>query len=216
MEYEIISENVLHFPYAIKNSRKIVKFFENKVSFSISDWLPWIPGDAPEGSSNEYGKMKVVDRKKIFLEEQKLQKNILKHINLHDKYIINSVVAYLNFLGMSDKSIKEVKNNMLNNRPSYFSLKKYHKNKSMGPHPDSDDQNQPAFTISTYLTDGYVGGNLKFPTLKKSVTLTEGSIIIFPSQTIHQSLKIKSGVKCLITEVIFVDKKLLDERNIYD
>lgn len=213
MDYEIVNEDVLHFPEYFRGSDQLVSFFEDTVSYSVPEWTPWFSGgdDTPE----QYGEIKLVDRSRIHLDSPETKDKVSDHINSHDASLIEAFLVYLKHLGTSNKNIEAIKDKHLSSRPPSFTLKKYYKSKSLGPHPDWGDKTPAVFTVAIYLSDKYEGGVLHFPTIEKEIYLTKGSVVVFPSIYVHGSTEIVSGTKYLTNEIIFVDVELLDGRNVY-
>ena len=213
MSYEIVGEGVLHFPGYFSKSDALVNFLESTVSSSIPNWKPWLSGgdDTPE----EYGLIKLIQRKDIKSDSEEIQLKISDVIGAHDDSTVDAFLEYLQYLGTSEANIQKIKNRHLSSRPPSFTLKKYHEGKDLGPHPDWGQKTPAVFTVAVYLSDTYEGGNFIFPDLNKKVELIKGSVVIFPSIFIHQSTKVLSGTKYLTNEIVFVDSELLDGVNPY-
>lgn len=212
MEYEVVGEYVLHFPSYFTYSDDLVNFFESTVSSSIPEWSPWLSGG--DQIPTEYGLMKYVDRKEIESDSLKSEINFL--IGKHDEAIYETFLIYLKYLGTSEKNIQLIKDQYLSHTPPSFTLKKYYKSMGIGAHPDWGKETPAVHTSATYLSDGYVGGELKFPDLNTEITLTKGSIVIFPSIFMHSANAIVSGTKYLINEITCIEREFFDGRCAYE
>jgi hypothetical protein len=67
----------------------------------------------------------------------------------------------------------------------------------------SQDKIYPEFTLSYYLTDDYEGGHIEFPEIGVSLKPQAGSVIIFPSTTLHGVTDLVSGNRVNAQEYVF-------------
>lgn len=215
MEHELLGNDVVHFPNLMVDCKKFIDFFEQTVSIAIPEWAPWMSGGDDHHDIEQYGEIKCVERKDIQLEKQLLREKIVEEIDRHDKAVVDAFIEYLKILGTSPKNVETIKTKIIGDRPPNFTLKKYHNNKSLGPHPDWGEPVPAVFTVAVYLNNNYDGGDLFFPDLGRSISLTEGSVVIFPSKFLHGSEEVDNGTKYLTNEIVFVDIELLDGRNVY-
>lgn len=216
LNYEIISEDILHFPEAYKNSKDLINFFETTVSISIPEWYFWIADKtSKDEKSHAYGELKRVFEKNVFEETEPIKNKILNYLKIYDNLILECYKQYLDYLGTSKENIEKIVEKTFKQRPKEFTLKKYYLDRELGPHPDWGNDIDGMITIGLYYGQNYSGGVLKFPKIDKSIKLTEGSLVIFPSYFLHESTKVTSGTKYLSTEVLALDVSLLDGRNIY-
>jgi len=85
-----------------------------------------------------------------------------------------------------------------------LNIKKWNTGAYMGPHPDGDTQATGlAFSIILYLNDDYEGGEIRFRDHNITIKPKAGSLIIFPSNIIHEVLPITSGVRYMCPAHIF-------------
>lgn len=215
MEYEYISEDVIHFPYAVEDPKAFVDFFEATVSYSVPEWTNWMSGGGDHDDIDQYGLLKLIELQDIKAEEdEELRNNILKYHGMHEKATIDSFLKYIELIGTSKENLEKISEQTLAKRPLHtFTLKKYIPNKAMGPHPDAGDLGN--FTVAIYLSTEMEGGRLHFTDLDEYVNITPGSAVVYPSIFLHGSEEIFSGTKYLTNEVIQVDVNLLDGRNAY-
>jgi hypothetical protein len=66
------------------------------------------------------------------------------------------------------------------------------------------------FTLVQYFTDDYEGGKLQFPDLGISFKPVAGSVIVFPSTTIHSVTDVISGRRLISNSFAFNKQTLLD------
>ena len=82
----------------------------------------------------------------------------------------------------------------------------------LGPHIDKlRKESKDSLAVLYYLNDNFVGGELYFPNLEKTITPRKGLAVIFPCNILkyeHQVYKIKSGVRYAIPLEITLDEKL--------
>jgi hypothetical protein len=82
-------------------------------------------------------------------------------------------------------------------------------NQGMPVHSDftykdsNQDKIYPEFTLSYYLTDDYEGGHIEFPESGISIKPEAGSVIIFPSSTLHGVTDLVSGNRINAQEYAF-------------
>lgn len=215
MDYEVLGDDVIHFPRMLENCEEFVDFFESTTSKAIPEWTPWMSGGDDHHDVDQYGEIKFIDRASIDLDPDPLRLKITSEIERHDKVVVEAFLEYLKVIGTSAVSIQKITEKVLSDRPPNFTLKKYHEGKSLGPHPDWGEASPAVFTVAVYLSDDYRGGELTFPELGESISLTAGSVVVFPSKFMHGSEEIVGGVKYLTNEIIFIDVELLDGRNVY-
>ncbi|NDF30081.1 MAG: 2OG-Fe(II) oxygenase [Nitrososphaeria archaeon] len=68
---------------------------------------------------------------------------------------------------------------------------------------DLDSYSQPILTAILYLAHDCEGGDLNFPNLNFKITPKTGTLVIFPSEEIHEVLKYISGERILVQKFVF-------------
>jgi hypothetical protein len=206
MDYEVVAKSIVHFPKAITDAKNLIETIENTEIEGVGDWLPWLShGD---DSPHQYGLLKQLDISKLKSEPKTVTRDIVQ--NAIDE--INEIVdfcfeAYYRHLGIDESTIKNCISTYKKDRPSHIAIKKYFVGEELGPHPDSDEDDPIVFTASIYFNSDYVGGALSFPDMGVSVAPQDGSVVIFPSAIIHESLRVSSGDK-YVTNILGVVPKL--------
>lgn len=79
----------------------------------------------------------------------------------------------------------------------YFTIRRYDAGSIMHPHEDFGVPLRPKYTALFYFNDDYAGGELHFPKEKISIKPKSGSVIIFPSTTVHEVKLVESGKRYL-------------------
>lgn len=200
MDYEVIDNKIFYFKNAIPNHEKIIDFISKNNNAFISEWLPW--KELEHRGGRDYGFVKKINSLKIYdSEAAEYVKEILSGIN-------------------SACKIYAREQNIMHNRSwkDFFTILKYHEIEiqPLGEmpggvlpahldHPDPD--NLTEHTILVYYNDDYLGGDLVFDTLNKTIKPEAGSIIMFQSVdpiTLHSTLPIVKGTKCF-TFQLWVD-----------
>jgi hypothetical protein len=187
-------ENVLSYPAEFVNF--IEELDQNQESHSkIPAWSEW---KASDDKSTLYGYSKIfnLNNSKEITLNPKIDQKIL--------YIINSLS--MAFEMCTDRYFQNRKidpSKYLLNIDS-LSLKKWNTGSYMGPHPDgSPEVTNLAFSLVLYLNDDYEGGEIKFKDYNITIKPKAGSLVIFPSNMIHEVLPVKNGIRYMSPAHIF-------------
>ncbi len=183
---------IVNFTQAITLSEKIPQFIhdidEDKDSWSVlTKFEKWYPTDS-SGMKDEsicYG------LEKTAIPYSQGSGNL--NIDRKSFYIIDSILAGLEFCSDLYQNFTHIEPIEW---PKTFSIRRWDSGGSMGPHHDTyTGKRDYGVSAVAYLNDNYEGGELYFPEYKVKVKPTAGSIIFFPSNTIHEALEVKSGHK---------------------
>lgn len=79
----------------------------------------------------------------------------------------------------------------------YFTVRRYDPGSVMFPHEDYGVPLRPKYTALLYFNDNYEGGEIAFPDKNISIKPKRGSVIIFPSITMHEVKLMISGQRYL-------------------
>lgn len=200
MEYEIIDDKVFYFKNAIPNHAKILEFISSNNNNFISDWFEWKEFENRGGRNYGFAK-KIHGCVADNSEAGTYVKEILSGIE-------NACAIYA-----KEKNITHPRQ-----WAKDFTILKYHEVETqnedkvpggiLNPHLDHPDPNYlEENTILVYYNDNYLGGELVFDKLNKTIKPEAGSIIMFQSVdpiTLHSTLPIIKGVKCF-TFQLWVD-----------
>lgn len=202
MNYEVLADNVLHFPNLLETPEDYISFCTNEAALSGISKDLWVAGG--DDSQKIYGELWVLER----AHESEQVKSLLAK---YDKALLTSCEELMRYLGVDQEAIDATIENLKNNRMPAMTVKRYFEGESLGPHPDIDPSNTEDvlhLTVSMYYNDDYVGGELSL-TSGSAVKPTPGSVVIFPSKYLHESTFISSGIKYVSNEVIKVDSSFL-------
>ena len=209
MEYEVVAKNIVHFPGAILNAKSIIDTVENTSIKGVGDWLPWLShGD---DDPHQYGMLKQLDISKLEAEPKTAIRDLVQDaINEINETLDLCFATYYRYLGIDETAINNCIYAHKKDRPSHIAIKKYFVGEELGPHPDWDGDEPTVFTASVYFNSDYSGGQLSFPDIGVSVPTQAGSVVIFPSTTIHESLRIDSGDKYVTSIIGAVPKSMVE------
>lgn len=200
LSYEVVAENILHFPNALKNAKEMVEFFERTDSKILGDWQPWMSNgdDVP----HEYGSLKHLTEQNSNLETNPDTKELALRIigELYDTFN-ECFREYYKALGIDATTVETYIEQYKHDRPPHLAIKKYFIGEELGPHPDWGTDTVTAFTASAYFNDNYEGGELGFPDHGVAIKPTPGSIVLFPSTYMHESLPAYGSVK-YVTNIV--------------
>jgi hypothetical protein len=205
MDYEVVAKGIVHFPKAITDAKNLIETIENTEIEGVGDWLPWLShGD---DSPHQYGMLKQLDISKLKSEPKTVTRDVVQNaIDEINETLDLCFAAYYRHLGVDESTIENCISTYKKDRPSHIAIKKYFVGEELGPHPDSDEDDPTVFTASIYFNSDYVGGALSFPDMGVSVAPQDGSVVIFPSAIIHESLRVSSGDK-YVTNILGVVPK---------
>jgi hypothetical protein len=202
MNYEILAENVLHFPNLLETPEEYISFCTNEAEpLGIPKEL-WVAGG--DTSRHVYGELWVLNR---WHEPQKVQ----TLLDTYDKALLISCEEFMKYLGADQDLINATIENLRNTRKPDLSIKRYFEGEFLGPHPDvdpSDAEDVLHLTVSMYYNDDYAGGELGFAS-GSAAKPTPGSVVIFPAKYLHESTLITSGIKYVSNEVVKIDSSFL-------
>jgi hypothetical protein len=68
---------------------------------------------------------------------------------------------------------------------------------------DGEDEVKPIFTIILYINDNYEGGEIHFPNENVTIKPDAGSVLIFPSNLIHEVKTVISGNRYMTQSYIY-------------
>lgn len=202
MNYEILAENILHFPNLIELPESYIKFCNEEANREGIPTDQWVArGDTSE---YVYGEMWVLPRSS---DSEKVQ----NFLNLYDKALYFACEKFMEYLQVDQDSIDATIENLKNNKLPAITVKRYFEGERLGLHPDVDPSNTDDvlhLTVSFYYNNDYVGGDLMFEG-GAGVKPTPGSVVIFPAKYLHESLTVSSGIKYVSNEVIKLDSSFL-------
>lgn len=199
INYKILKDQIVYFPYVITNHKEIVNTIESLNSKSVSGWEKWYAGAEEE---HIYGEIKFMKRG---LYSQETNINTLNKC----KFVIESLCDYMIDCANVYSEIFAIPNDhleyaisILKNDGTVIGINKYNENCHMGPHVDLNHLNSYIqYTIVIYLNDDYEGGELNFPNHNIRIKPFAGSIVMYPSGLpyVHESTNVTKGRKMLIT-----------------
>jgi hypothetical protein len=194
LDFEIISEKILHIKKLIKNPKELIKSIEeNDKNTSSNEAIPqWSEWNASTNSSIVFGKIKKANSSNI-------EKSSKETKNIH--YLINKSIneGFQLYRHKIDKRIGQ---------PGEFGIGKYFLGKEMGSHIDVDPNEKFKnflFSGVIYLNSNYLGGELYFKNQNVLIKPSEGDMIIFPSVSpfFHESKQTILGSKYICTVFSF-------------
>jgi hypothetical protein len=68
---------------------------------------------------------------------------------------------------------------------------------------DGEDEVKPMFTILLYINDDYEGGEIHFPNENVTIKPEAGSVVIFPSNLLHEVKTVISGNRYMTQSYIY-------------
>jgi hypothetical protein len=202
--YEVLAPKVLYFPNAFSEPDKFIAALG-----STDDWGDWKPDDySVDGLI--YGKVK-----EFRSDEYRYIDSMPEKFRV--RYIVNSIksanltcgLSYLRHNSASEAEIVRFKRSVLTDK-IVMGIKKYNeKGIPLGPHPDSDiDSVASEFSITFYPNSNYVGGELGFPDLGIKLKPASGSVVVYPSEYIHESHFVEQGEK-FVTNYVYQPREPL-------
>lgn len=202
MNYEILAENVLHFPNLLEAPEKYVSFCTEEAELVGIPKEHWVAG--MDSSKHIYGELWVLKRS----HESQVVQDLL---DAYDKALLISCEKYMEYLNVNQSSIDATIEKLRSNRMSAMTVKRYFEGERLGLHPDVDPNNMEDvlhLTISMYYNDDYIGGDLGFAS-GSAAKPTPGSVVIFPAKYLHESTLVTSGIKYVSNEVVKIDSSFL-------
>ena len=212
LDFEILHKNVYYFPNAITNVSSIMEKVETFESNSVSAWDVWYANS--EEKIHPYGQLKELTPELIA--DEPLSSTVETA-----EYIINGLLGpmesccsiYMKEHGATEADIDELHKNMFDVGATY-GIRRYDSGGEMGPHPDRTEDGRDTYTISVYLDDEHVGGELgiQVPGAADKIVVKPkaGSIVVFPSGYLHESMRLLDGRKTIITHVHTLNRNILD------
>jgi hypothetical protein len=202
--YEVLAPEVLYFPSFLSDHAKFIETVN-----ATSAWSEWKPNDHSI-SGFSYGTLKTFGTHEYRDIVEPLNKNNVRYIvNTVKKVNLICGYEYLKSQNASHAEIDNFKKSVLLDKIT-IGIKKYRENgPALGPHPDTDlDNPRDEFSITFYPNDAYEGGELNFPDIGVSVKPKAGSVVVYPSKHIHESLPVSSGEKYVTNYVYLAAEKL--------
>lgn len=213
MDYRILSDGIIYIEGAISAPSVLTEIFETIDGVAAGEWKPWLAGDVTD--RYEYGTLKEISRTLVDKEESSKRLFVKAATDAYDRAIFDSFELYYDHIGLSRSSALEVIEGYKQNRPPFFSIKKYFVGEGLGPHPDAEPEAEDSkfrcYTISMYINDDYEGGQLGFPDVGVYLKPAAGSVVIFPATTLHESTPVVSGTKYVTSEVCQIERKILEK-----
>lgn len=208
-KYEVLAKEILYFPNALANPEQVIDFLENSVSAATGNWVPWIShGDS---DPHQYGLLKEVTPHKLQFEtDHQIKEQATLIINSLYDALDSCYLAYYQFRGVDPDVAEAYVKSYKKDRPSHIAIKKYFDQEALGPHPDWEESDPVVFTASMYFNDGYSGGDLNFPEEGVSVKPAPGSVVVFPSKALHESLAASGEPKYVTNALGSLPKDLIE------
>lgn len=210
LHYEILHENVYYFPGAIVDVSNVMKTLDEISNESISPWQTWYANN--DDSESRYGDLKV-------LSYSKLEAELNESIRRKSEYVLTSILnpmeaacrEFMQQHGASEAEIKYMTKDLLHGGHD-FGIRRYDESRDMGPHPDMVVDGRETITIAVYLDDDYTGGELAIVHKGLNIVIKNvaGSIVVFPSNYLHESRMLTSGRKTIITHVHLAMTKIIE------
>lgn len=196
--YKLLAPKLYYFEGIYKDTEKFIEALD-----SAQPWEPWISGG--DSNSIQYGGLKTF--------HTELYKTIENpHSRQSSKFVINSLkkvnllcgTEYLKSFGSSENELHRFKRCVLTDKIT-LGVKKYYEGCTpLGPHPDVDlESTYDQISITFYPNDSYIGGEINFPDLGIKIKPKAGSVVIYPSKYIHESLPADEGEK-LVTNYVYI------------
>ncbi len=210
LEYQVLHEKVYYFPKIIKDIDYLLDKIETFSSESISEWETWYAQNTPD--SYPYGDLKKFRTALLNNEVDENKKEIAEKIifTIIDA-LEKSCREFLINHGANQEELNHLKHSLYNDDFMY-GIRKYNPNEHMGPHQDQVSTERDTITISMYLNDDYEGGEIAVvePGVDISIKALPGSVVIFPSNYLHESKLLLSGRKIILTHVHMTLDKVLN------
>lgn len=198
MQYSVIENKIIHFKSAIPNIQEFLDFFNKNHNSLITEWLPWneVGGYDQKRYFRDYGYSKSIYSSQCY--KYKDNPDYLDTVRVLENFIYYVDTAWNQYVSFFD--ITSPKNNQ-----SDFCILKYHEysknpdSSELGPHVDHPDPNNTGeHTMLIYYNDDYIGGEIIFPEIQKTLKPKAGDIITFSSvdpELIHYTKTVTEGSK---------------------
>lgn len=188
--YEVLEENILYFPSFISDTSGFISSLNR-----AGTWEPWRPYGLDDETFT-YGTLKSFDSHAYKTSNEAESADALRIINTIKKINLVCGTEYLNYLGASAAEVSRLKKLTLTDKIT-LAVKKYRDGgMTLGPHPDSESEtDRHEFSITFYPNDDYIGGELAFPKSGIKIKPLSGSVIVYPSRYLHESLSATGGEK---------------------
>ena len=206
---EVLHKNVYYFPGAIEDISNVMATLEEVNSLSVTPWETWYANN--DSKENPYGDLKTLSYPDLAAETD-------EEVREKSSYILNSILGamevcakkYLLDHGADERELDHLHKEIFGSHT--YGIRRYSENKDMGPHRDMVVQDRDTVTIAVYLDEDYSGGELGIvePGLNLFIKNKAGSIVVFPSGYLHESLMLNSGRKTIITHVHMPIGRLID------
>lgn len=85
----------------------------------------------------------------------------------------------------------------------YVLIRKYLKGSELGPHEDGGHPFAPKYTGLVYFNENYVGGEIGFPKENIKIKPLSASMLIFPSNTVHQVHPLIDGERYVASAYLY-------------
>lgn len=188
--YEVVGKDILYFPRFIADNEQFLSSL-NKVG-SWEDWRPY----GLEDEDFTYGTLKSFSTDAYKMSTSEDKSDLLKVVNTIKKINLVCGTEYLKHLQASEVEISRLKKLTLTDK-IILAVKKYRDGgNTLGPHPDSgEDTADREFSVTFYPNDDYDGGELVFPESGIKIKPIRGSVVVYPSRYLHESLPATGGEK---------------------
>lgn len=179
-------DKIIYFEAALKNPKEFLNELKQ---------LPWIEWQRGDGSP-------IGEQTTTIINNHECHNEIADVINI----CFNEYSKELSL----DVSLYKVLKERLDWKKWYFPMQ------GMSAHPDLVTWEPgvaltPDFTILIYLNDDYFGGKINFPDKNISIKPTEGSVIIFPGEELHEVTDLVEGHRYMTSTFAFL-KDRFDNR----
>lgn len=127
-------------------------------------------------------------------------------LSVHPDFVIDTTRSLIDFIfPLAQSAVQSCWGLHAKNWSSpQFTL--YDKGHFIKAHRDSGDAfPNRLFTVVSYLTDDYEGGEIRFPAIKSEFHPTAGEALVFPSDFVHDVKAVEAGHKCVF--LFFLDSK---------
>ena len=202
LDYEVLHPNVYYFPSPFDDIEKLVDTIEEVNSEAITPWDTWYAGNTDD--THPYGDIKVLRREKLDLEtEPETKEKALYVLNDLAKTMEKCCTVYMKEHGVDTEEELDYLNKNLYEPRQVFGLRRYNETEAMGPHRDGSSEQSDNYTIAVYFDSDYEGGEISIVEegVNVAVKPNKGSIVIFPSDYLHESRPLTKGRKTMITHV---------------
>ena len=175
-QVEIFEDNVLYIKNAVSCAEELCGFLEKlSPNEAISDWQPWYASNSND--SYLYG------HNKHFSKDGLSRMDSSSDDYKTSLYIVNSILMARSMSFDNYFKLNNIDSEELDISKSSV-IRKWNPGAGMGPHKDEGGDN-PVYSMLIYLNDSYSGGEIEFPDQNLKIKPEAGSVIIFPSKTLH-------------------------------